>query len=95
MTITKEEVRHAAELAHLRVTEVEIEALTRELSAILGWVRKLDELDTSAVPPTAHGVDLPTQLRDDVVAPSLGTERALADAPERVGDGFGVPKIIE
>ena len=93
--IDRELVQYVARLAHLSLSESEVGAITRDLASILDYVRKLDELDTSAVEPTSHAVPLPTLLRDDITRPSLPLERALANAPERLGDGFGVPKIIE
>ena len=89
------EVRRIAQLARLTLTPDEVEELSRDLGNILDYVGKLAQLDTKDVPPTAHAVDLPTKFRDDVVAASLGVEDGLRNAPERIGDGFGVPKIIE
>jgi aspartyl-tRNA(Asn)/glutamyl-tRNA(Gln) amidotransferase subunit C len=93
--IDEDRVRYVARLAHLSLSDAEVRRFAKDLSSILDWVRKLDELDTSSVEPTSHAVALPTKLRDDEVVESLGVERALANAPERLGDGFGVPKIIE
>ncbi len=62
---------------------------------ILAYVDSLAGLDLEAVAPTAHAVALPTLLREDVVQPGLALEAALRNAPERLGDGFGVPKIID
>ncbi len=93
--IDDDRVRYVAKLARLSLSEDEVRGLAKDLSSILDWVKKLDELDTSAVETTAHAVELPTKVRPDEVVPSLAPERALANAPERLGDGFGVPKIIE
>lgn len=89
------EVRRIASLARLALSDEEVEALSGELGAILAYVAKLEELDTDDVPPTSHAVDLPTKLREDEVEDGLPLDRALGGAPERIGDGFGVPKIIE
>ena len=99
-----EQTRHIAALARLGLADGEIEGLTADLRAIVGYVEKLNELDTSLVPPTTHAVELTpvevasgrdTKLRDDVVVDGLPVEQGLALAPERIGDGFGVPKIVE
>lgn len=90
-----DEVRHVATLARLELSDAELERMTRDLGAILDYVHKLDELDVSSVDATTHAVELPTRLREDEVRPSLDVEAGLRDAPERLGDGFGVPKIIE
>lgn len=89
------EVRRIAALARLTLSDVEVDGLTRDLGAILEHVATLEALDTSAVEATTHAINLPTVLRDDVVEAGSSVERGLRGAPERIGDGFGVPKIIE
>ena len=93
--IALEETRHVAKLARIELEESELEGLTRDLGSILSYVKKLDELDTESVEPTTHAVELETKLRDDVSVEGLPVELGLRGAPERLGDGFGVPKIIE
>lgn len=94
-TLELAEVQRVAKLAHLTLTASEAEGLVQDMSNILTYVQKLAELDTTDVVPTAHAVELPTKLRDDIVQPGLPLERAMLNAPERLGDGFGVPKIID
>ncbi len=65
------------------------------LDAILTYMEKLGELDTSAVEPTAHILELPTPWREDVVTNAPDSDALLANAPARDGDFFRVPKIIE
>lgn len=93
--ISRDEALRVARLARLTVTDAEAEALTRDLAKILAYVHKLDELDVRDVEATSHAVELPTKLRPDEAAPGLSLEKAMQNAPERLGDGFGVPKIIE
>ena len=93
--IALEETRHVAKLARIELEESELEGLTRDLGSILSYVKKLDELDTDEVEPTTHAVELETKLRDDESQEGLDVELGLRGAPERLGDGFGVPKIIE
>ena len=69
--------------------------MTTTLDAILTYMEKLGELDTSAVEPTAHILDRPTPWRDDVVTNPSAPNELLANAPARDGDFFRVPKIIE
>jgi aspartyl-tRNA(Asn)/glutamyl-tRNA(Gln) amidotransferase subunit C len=95
MKLSKEEVEHVAKLARLAVSEEEKEAFSRQLSEILTYIGKLNELDTSKVQPTSHVLDLSNVLRDDVIRESLSTTDVLANAPDRVNDFFRVPKIIE
>jgi aspartyl-tRNA(Asn)/glutamyl-tRNA(Gln) amidotransferase subunit C len=95
MQITKQEVEKVAKLARLDVTEGEKEALAKQLSQILTHVEKLNQYDTKGIEPTSTVLGQVNVFREDVVRPSLPTEKALANAPEREGDGFSVPKIIE
>ncbi len=93
--IDQEEVLRIAKLARLELEEAEVEGLARDLGSILNYVHKLDELDTEGVEATTHAVELKTALREDKMEPGLDVELGLRQAPERLGDGFGVPKIIE
>ena|SRR6185312_12038878 len=93
--IKLEEVERVAKLSRLALTPEAAKRFAGDMGAILEHVAKLKELTVTDVPPTSHAVDLPTALRDDVVHAGLGIDRAMQNAPERIGDGFGVPKIIE
>lgn len=89
------EVHKLATLARLNLTEDEERAVMGDLENILAHVDKLASANTEQAPPTSHAVDLEGHLRPDVVAPSLPIDAVLRNAPERLGDGFGVPKILE
>jgi len=93
--ISLEQVRHVAQLARLELSPAEEERLQADLSAILDHVAKLDELDTSAVEPTAQVAEAGTPFRDDSVTNRPAPEEMLANAPAREGTLFKVPKIIE
>jgi aspartyl-tRNA(Asn)/glutamyl-tRNA(Gln) amidotransferase subunit C len=93
--LTEGEVLHVARLARLELEPPEIERMTSELSAIVGYVQKLSELDTTDVPPTAHVHIDRIALRDDEPRPSLTHEEALADAPRVAHDGFAVPGFVD
>lgn len=95
MALTREEVEHIAQLARLALSEDEKEMFRSQLSAILSYAERLQELDTDAIPPTAHAVDVQGVMRDDVVRPSLPRDAALANAPQ-AQDGFViVPTVLE
>jgi aspartyl-tRNA(Asn)/glutamyl-tRNA(Gln) amidotransferase subunit C len=94
MAITREQVEHVARLAHLALTEEEVERLTGQLGAILEAVGKVSELDLTDVQPTSHPLDLVNVWRDDEPEPSLPREQALANAPETEGGFFKVPPAI-
>ena len=93
--IDQSEVKKVAKLARLELTETELEEFTSQLSAILDYVAKMNELDTEDVEPLAHCLPISNVFRQDVVKPSLGTEKALANAPERDNEFFKVPKILD
>jgi aspartyl-tRNA(Asn)/glutamyl-tRNA(Gln) amidotransferase subunit C len=93
--IDKEQVRKVAKLSRLDLTEDEIEEFTGQLSAILEYVEKMNELDTENVEPLAHCLPISNVFRQDIVKDSLGTEKALANAPQRDGEFFKVPKILD
>jgi aspartyl-tRNA(Asn)/glutamyl-tRNA(Gln) amidotransferase subunit C len=95
MKLTREQVHHVATLAHLALTPEEEVKMQEQLSAILEAVETLRELDTSSVEPTSHASLDVGGWREDVVQPSLPPEKALANAPARVGTSFAVPRILE
>jgi aspartyl-tRNA(Asn)/glutamyl-tRNA(Gln) amidotransferase subunit C len=89
--LDRAQVLHVARLARLELTEEEVERMAAELSKVLDHIEKIRELDLDDVPPTSHVVEVVNVLRADEPQPSLAREVALASAPERVDDGFGVP----
>ena len=93
--ITRKEVEHVARLARLELTAEEIEQMTAQLDSILGYIDKLNELDTSNVEPTTTVIPMVSVMREDEVRPSLKKEEALANAPDRQDVFFRVPRIIE
>ena len=91
--ISEEQVRHVANLARLGLTDDEIEKMGGQLDAILDSIEQIRKLDLTDVPPTANPLDLSNVLRADGPRPELSQEEALFQAPERVEDLFGVPRI--
>jgi aspartyl-tRNA(Asn)/glutamyl-tRNA(Gln) amidotransferase subunit C len=89
------QVQHVARLARLELTPEEEQRLQVELSDILGYVGKLNELDTANVEPTAQVGEPGTPIREDAVTNSAAPEQMLANSPAREGFFFRVPKIIE
>jgi aspartyl-tRNA(Asn)/glutamyl-tRNA(Gln) amidotransferase subunit C len=90
-----EQVEHVAMLARLELTEDEKHALTPQLDEVLGYVEKLNELDTDAVEPTAHILPIHNVMRSDELRPSLEPEDVLRNAPKLTGTLFQVPRIVE
>jgi aspartyl-tRNA(Asn)/glutamyl-tRNA(Gln) amidotransferase subunit C len=95
MKITKQEVEHVAKLGRVELTDEEKGRLTDQLSNILTYIEKLNQLDTTGVEPTSHVLDIHNVMREDMPRESLPQERALANAPEKAAGHYKVPKIIE
>ncbi len=95
MSVDRDTVRRIARLARIRVEEDELEPLAGELSSILGWIEQLGEVDTSSIPPMTSVEDMEMKKRPDVVSDGDCVEDILANAPEREGNFFAVPKVVE
>lgn len=93
--ITREEVESVAALARLALDEGQLAQVAGELEALLDYVALLEGVDTEGVPPTSHVLPLATPLREDADIEALPAELALANAPERDGTAFVVPRVIE
>lgn len=94
MKLGPKEVQKIAELARLSIAESEREAYAKQLSAILDFVARLNELETNDVEPTAYTLGQATPMREDIVVQSTARDVVLEHAPEREDTFFKVPKII-
>ncbi|MBI4679677.1 MAG: Asp-tRNA(Asn)/Glu-tRNA(Gln) amidotransferase subunit GatC [Nitrospirae bacterium] len=88
-------IDHIAMLARLDLTNEEKEIFSKQLSRIIEYINKLNELDTTSIKPTAHILPIKNIFRDDKLKPSLLKDKALQNAPGRTDDFYRVPKIIE
>jgi aspartyl-tRNA(Asn)/glutamyl-tRNA(Gln) amidotransferase subunit C len=103
MSVTAEDVRRVAELANLELTAQEEPRMQKDLSAVLGYIAELNELDTAGVPAMAQvgemlGAEVLQRgeaLRVDEVRPCLDRAVVMTQAPESDGRFFKVPKVIE
>jgi aspartyl-tRNA(Asn)/glutamyl-tRNA(Gln) amidotransferase subunit C len=95
LKLSSKDVEYVARLARLEITDKETEKFTAQLNNILGYIDKLNELDTKGVAPMTHAIAVTNAFREDKVLGSLGTEKALANAPDARGEFFRVPKVIE
>lgn len=93
--ITRDDVVHVARLARLALTDAELETMREQLNAILSHIDALRAVDTAGIEPTSHAVPQFNVMRDDDPRPCLSIEEMLANAPDRAGDFFRVPRIIE
>ncbi len=95
MKLSISDVEYVTKLARLEVTDTEKEKFTAQLNDILLYIDKLNELDTKGVAPMTHAIAVTNAFREDKVRESLGTERAIANAPDARGEFFRVPKVID
>jgi aspartyl-tRNA(Asn)/glutamyl-tRNA(Gln) amidotransferase subunit C len=89
------DVRYTAELARIHLTEDEVRCFQAQLSQVLEYMEKLEQVDVAGVEPTAHATPLYNVLRDDVARETFSADEALANAPARANDLFVVTKVIE
>jgi aspartyl-tRNA(Asn)/glutamyl-tRNA(Gln) amidotransferase subunit C len=95
MKISEKDVEHVARLARLTLDPKELQVMTCQMDAMLGYVDKLNELDTDGIEPMAHAVPMSNAFRKDEIQPVIGIERALQNAPASGDNCFKVPKVIE
>jgi aspartyl-tRNA(Asn)/glutamyl-tRNA(Gln) amidotransferase subunit C len=95
MSLDPATVRRIASLARIRVEESEIATLQTELNAILGWIEQLNEVDVDGVEPLTGAAQMALKMREDAVTDGGYPEKVLANAPERAGAFFAVPKVVE
>jgi aspartyl-tRNA(Asn)/glutamyl-tRNA(Gln) amidotransferase subunit C len=95
MKLSLEQVEHIAELARLTLSDEEKALYQEQLSAILEYFEKLQELDTEAIPPTATVLPLRSVMREDESQPPAPREDILANAPVAEDGCFEVPAVLE
>ncbi len=89
------DVRHVASLARLELSEEDAAEFGRQMREIVGFVRKIGELDLAGIEPTSHAHLESNVFREDVMEPGLEREAALANAPAQADGQFAAPKIVE
>ena len=89
------DVAYVAHLARLQLTPEETATFQEQLGNIVGYVRKIDELDVTGMEPTAHAVRVDNVFREDKVKSGLDRDRVLENAPSCIQEQFQVPKIVE
>ena len=94
-SLTLEQVRWVARLARLELSPAELETMTPQLVEILAYVAQLQQVNTEGVEPLAHALDVANVFRLDKPVPFLSASEALANAPRRQQDFFGVPAVLE
>lgn len=95
MGLSKEEIERVAHLARLELSDEMAGKMSAQLSAVLNYITKLNELDTTGVEPLSHPGALSGVFREDVPGASLEREKALQNAPDQANGCFRVPRVIE
>ena len=95
MSLDAATVRRIAKLARIRVGDEEVETLRHELNAILGYVEQLSEVNVDGIEPLSGGAQMALRSREDFCSDGGIAERILANAPDREGQFFAVPKVVE
>ena len=95
MSLSLEDLRRIALLARIRIESSELENLRGELNNIIGWVEQLSQVDTDGVEPMTSVADIAIAQRSDFVTDGNASEKVLANAPDREGDFYAVPKVVE
>ena len=95
MSLDPATIHRIAKLARIRVEEAEVAQLQGELNGILGWIEQLQEVDVEGVQPLAGAAQLALRMREDAVTDGGDPDRVLANAPDRVGQFYAVPKVVE
>ena len=95
MSLDAATVRRIAKLARIRVNDEEVSTLQNELNAILGYVEQLAEVNVDGVEPLSGGAQMALRSREDKLTDGDMAEKILANAPDRIGNFFAVPKVVE
>ncbi len=95
MSVTPDQVTWVAHLARLDLAEADRDRTARQLSAVLDYFGQLNRVDTAGVEPLSHPLKVHNVFRPDEPRPSLTADEALANAPDRRGDYFGVPAVLD
>ncbi len=92
--ITRDTIEKIAKLGRLELPEADVEKYTRQLNDILGYVEKLNQLDTASIVATSHAVEVANPMREDEVKPSPVIEEVLKISPDHEGPFFRVPRVL-
>ncbi|MGL3806525.1 Asp-tRNA(Asn)/Glu-tRNA(Gln) amidotransferase subunit GatC [Paeniglutamicibacter sp. R2-26] len=93
--ISREDVAHLAHLAHIEMSDAELDKMTGELGVIVEAIASVSEAASADVPATTHPIALSNVFREDVVGETLTAEEALQNAPDSADTRFKVPAILD
>jgi aspartyl-tRNA(Asn)/glutamyl-tRNA(Gln) amidotransferase subunit C len=95
MSLTLDDVRWVAQLGRLQLSDPDLVTIARQLGAIVDYVNQLQQVNTDGVEPLYHALPIHNVFREDEPRPSLPVDEALANAPDRRGDFYGVPAVLD
>ncbi|VAX20947.1 Aspartyl-tRNA(Asn) amidotransferase subunit C @ Glutamyl-tRNA(Gln) amidotransferase subunit C [hydrothermal vent metagenome] len=95
MSLSVDQVRRVATLAHLSLTDDDEKELTVKLSGILDYIDQLSELDTSDVQPTSHSLEINNVFREDEAKKTFGEDTWQENAPAKDHGHYTVPRVVE
>ncbi|WP_298725354.1 Asp-tRNA(Asn)/Glu-tRNA(Gln) amidotransferase subunit GatC [uncultured Ferrovibrio sp.] len=95
MSLDRTAVAKIAKLARLKMEPERLDAMTSELNRILSFVEELQAVNTENVEPMTSVMPMKLRMRDDVVTDGGNAEAVLKNAPQRQGDFYTVPKVVE
>ena len=95
MALTPDEIREIAKLARLHIDEADVDRYQQDLSRILDFVEKMNQVDVSGIEPMAHPQDVTQRLRDDRVCEKNQREKFQSIAPATQDGLYLVPKVID
>jgi aspartyl-tRNA(Asn)/glutamyl-tRNA(Gln) amidotransferase subunit C len=95
MSLDTETVRRISDLARIRVPEEQLAAVAADLNGIMRWIEQLNEVNTEGVAPMTGVADFALPMRTDEVTDGGAPDKVLSNAPDRAGDFFAVPKVVE
>ncbi|HEX3348598.1 MAG TPA: Asp-tRNA(Asn)/Glu-tRNA(Gln) amidotransferase subunit GatC [Acetobacteraceae bacterium] len=95
MALDPATIGRIARLARIRIEDWQAKQLEAELNGIFAWIEQLNEVDVEGVEPLTGGAQMALKMREDAVTDGGIVDQVLANAPERAGDFFVVPKVVE
>lgn len=95
MALDPATIRRIAKLARIRIEDWQATQLEQELNGILGWIEQLNEVDVEGIEPLTGGAQMAMKMREDIVTDGNIRDLVLANAPEREGEFYAVPKVVE
>jgi|TARA_B100000959_G_scaffold340_1_gene349 aspartyl-tRNA(Asn)/glutamyl-tRNA(Gln) amidotransferase subunit C len=95
MSIDKDTVKHISKLARISLDEKKIDSLSKDLSSIMKFIEKLNELNTDKTTPLTSIINASLKTREDEVKDGKIRDQILKNSPEKNEEFFVVPKVVE